>query len=53
MGATGLRTWFRDDTAKRFDGYHWHVIPNVDGYNPEAIAAAAQPASAMAAVMPT
>ena len=32
--------WFRDDTAKRFEGYHWHVIPNVDGYNPDAIAAA-------------
>jgi len=23
--------WFRDDTAKRFEGYHWQVIPNVDG----------------------
>jgi transketolase len=32
--------WFRDDTAKRFEGYHWHVVPNVDGYNPDAIAAA-------------
>src|SRR6185312_17350029 len=31
--------WFRDDTAKRFEGYHWHVV-QVDGYNPEAIAAA-------------
>jgi transketolase len=38
--------WFRDDTAKRFEGYHWHVIPNVDGYNPEAIAAAIRSAQA-------
>ena len=23
--------WFTDDTAKRFEAYGWHVIPNVDG----------------------
>jgi transketolase len=38
--------WFRDDTAKRFEGYHWHVIPNVDGYNHDAIAAAIKTAQA-------
>jgi transketolase len=38
--------WFRDDTAKRFQGYHWHVIPNVDGYNHDAIAAAIKSAQA-------
>jgi hypothetical protein len=38
--------WFRDDTAKRFEGYHWHVIPKVDGYNPDAIAAAIKSAQA-------
>ena len=38
--------WFRDDTAKRFEGYHWHVIPNVDGYDPDAIAAAIKAAQA-------
>jgi transketolase len=38
--------WFRDDTAKRFEGYHWHVVPNVDGYNPDAIAAAIKSAQA-------
>jgi transketolase len=38
--------WFRDDTAKRFEAYHWHVIPNVDGYNPDAIAAAIKAAQA-------
>ena len=38
--------WFRDDTAKRFEAYHWHVVPNVDGYNPQAIAAAIKAAQA-------
>ncbi len=37
---------FTDDTAKRFESYHWHVIPNVDGYNPDAIAAAIKAAQA-------
>lgn len=32
--------WFTDDTAKRFESYNWQVIPNVDGHDPEAIAAA-------------
>ncbi len=38
--------WFRDDTARRFEGYHWHVISNVDGYNPDAVAAAIKAAQA-------
>ena len=38
--------WFRDDTAKRFEGYHWHVVPNVDGHNPDAIVAAIKAAQA-------
>lgn len=29
--------WFTDDTPKRFAAYQWHVIPDVDGHNPEAI----------------
>ena len=29
--------WFTDDTAKRFEAYGWHVIPNVDGHDPEAV----------------
>lgn len=32
--------WFTDDTPKRFEAYHWHVISNVDGHDPDAIAAA-------------
>ena len=29
--------WFTDDTAKRFEAYHWHVVNNVDGHDPEAV----------------
>ncbi|WP_104203224.1 transketolase [Billgrantia saliphila] len=32
--------WFTDDTAKRFEAYGWHVVPNVDGHDPEQITAA-------------
>jgi transketolase len=38
--------WFADDTAKRFEAYHWHVIPNVDGQDAEAVAAAVRAAKA-------
>jgi transketolase len=29
--------WFLDNTPKRFEAYGWHVIPKVDGHDPEAI----------------
>jgi len=29
--------WFTDDTPKRFEAYHWHVIADVDGHDPESI----------------
>ncbi len=29
--------WFTDDSIKRFESYGWHVIPAVDGHDPEAI----------------
>jgi len=32
--------WFTDDTPKRFASYGWHVVPRVDGHDPEAIARA-------------
>jgi transketolase len=32
--------WFRDDTARRFEAYGWHVMPQVDGQNSDAVAAA-------------
>lgn len=32
--------WFSDDTPKRFEAYGWHVIPAIDGHDPEALEAA-------------
>jgi transketolase len=29
--------WFTDDTPKRFESYGWHVVPGVDGHDPDAI----------------
>ncbi|MBK0035536.1 transketolase [Erwinia sp. S43] len=39
--------WFTDDTAKRFEAYHWHVIHDIDGHNPEAISAAIKEAQSV------
>ena len=38
--------WFTDDTPKRFEAYGWHVVPNVDGHDPDAIRAAIDAARA-------
>ncbi len=38
--------WFTDDTVKRFESYGWQVIPNVDGHDSAAIAAAIDQAMA-------
>ncbi|HUP95632.1 MAG TPA: transketolase [Burkholderiales bacterium] len=35
-----MQQWFTDDTPKRFDAYGWHVIPGVDGHDPQMIDAA-------------
>jgi len=40
--------WFLDDTPKRFEAYGWHVIPVVDGHDPEAVKAATEEARAVA-----
>lgn len=32
--------WFTDDTPARFRAYGWHVVEDVDGHDPEAVAAA-------------
>ena len=29
--------WFTDDTPKRFEAYGWHVIPDVDGHDVDAV----------------
>src|SRR5262249_17444522 len=34
------RGWFTDDTPKRFEAYGWHVIPDVDGHDVDAVDAA-------------
>lgn len=41
-----VQGWFTDDTAKRFEAYGWHVIPNVDGHDSEQIRAAIEMAKA-------
>jgi len=42
-----IKSWFTDDTPKRFEAYGWHVIPNVDGHNVDAVEAAIQKAKAV------
>jgi transketolase len=39
--------WFTDNTPKRFEAYGWHVIPDVDGHDAEAINKAIEFAKAM------
>jgi transketolase len=39
--------WFTDDTPKRFEAYGWHVVPNVNGHDPDAIHAAIEAAKAV------
>jgi transketolase len=38
--------WFRDDTPARFAAYGWHVVPEVDGLDGEAVAGAVRAARA-------
>ena len=44
-GAT--RGWFTDDTPGRFAAYGWHVVPAVDGHDPDAVIAAIEAARAV------
>ncbi len=39
--------WFTDDTPKRFEAYGWHVVPNVNGHDPEVLHAAIEAAKAV------
>ncbi len=39
--------WFTDDTAKRFEAYNWHVVGDIDGHDPEAVAAAIKEAQSV------
>jgi len=36
--------WFTDDTPKRFEAYGWHVVPNIDGHDANAISSAIEEA---------
>ena len=38
--------WFTDNTPERFGGYGWHVVPNVDGLDADAVSGAIQAARA-------
>jgi transketolase len=38
--------WFTDDTPKRFEAYGWHVIPRVNGHDPEDLKKAVEAARA-------
>ncbi len=44
-----VRGWFTDATPKRFESYGWHVIPNVDGHDGEAVRRALEEARAQSA----
>src|SRR5215471_10544371 len=39
-----VQGWFTDDTPERFRAYGWHVVPKVDGHDPQQIEAAIQAA---------
>ncbi|MEG3127811.1 transketolase [Pantoea cypripedii] len=39
--------WFTDDTHKRFEAYNWHVIGDIDGHDPAAVASAIKEAQSV------
>lgn len=39
--------WFTDDTAKRFEAYHWHVVHEIDGHDPHAVKKAIEEAQSV------
>src|ERR1700689_2850303 len=41
-----VRGWFTDNTPERFGAYGWHVLPGVDGFDPQALTQAIQAARA-------
>ncbi len=42
-----VKNWLTDDTPGRFEAYQWHVVPKVDGHDPQAIKAAIEEAKAV------
>jgi len=43
-----VKGWFRDDTPKRFEAYRWHVIPDVNGHDVQAVDGAIRSAKGIA-----
>jgi transketolase len=43
-----VKSWFTDDTPKRFEAYGWHVVPNVDGHDADAVDRAIREARSVA-----
>jgi len=41
-----VAAWFSDNTPQRFEAYGWHVVPDVDGHDPEAVKKAIEAARA-------
>ena len=39
--------WFTENVPQRFDAYRWHVIPDVDGHNPDEVSRAISAAQAV------
>jgi transketolase len=39
-----VRGWYTDDTPARFEAYGWHVVPDIDGHDAEAVRAAIEQA---------
>ena len=42
-----VKGWFTEDVPQRFHAYRWHVIPDVDGHDPDAVAEAITEARAV------
>ncbi len=42
-----VQGWLTDDTPKRFEAYGWHVIPDIDGHDVDAVDAAIEAAHAV------
>lgn len=39
--------WFQDNTPKRFEAYHWHIISDINGHDPQQIKLAIEKARAV------
>ena len=42
-----VKGWFTEDIPQRFNAYQWHVIPAIDGHDPEAVRQAVLAAQAV------